>query len=96
MTSDADHGVGNQEVKTEREVIRRCKSSGVQVTGPVAEQQVRRREASCGGSCRRSPGPRNTKRIQAAAGRVREKWDPHPRVRVLPDLKPDVIQTRRT
>jgi hypothetical protein len=36
----------NREVKTEREVTRRCKSSGVQVTESVADRQVRRREAS--------------------------------------------------
>ena len=95
MTSDAARGAGNQEVKTEREVTRRCKSSGVQVTGPVAEQQVRRREASCGGSCRQSPGPRNTKRMEAAAGRVREKQGPLPRVRGPHDLKPDVTRTWR-
>jgi hypothetical protein len=46
MASDAEPGVSNQEVKTEREVTRRWKSSGVQVTGSLAEQQVRRREAS--------------------------------------------------
>ena len=86
--------VGNQEVKTEREVTRRCKSSGVQMTGPLAEQQARRREASCGGSCRQSPGPRNTKRIRGGrrkgAGVTRS-----PRVRVPWDPKPDVIWIRR-
>jgi hypothetical protein len=33
--------------------------------------------------------------MQATVGRVREKLDPNPRVRVPLDLKPDVIRIQR-
>jgi len=46
MTSGVETDPGNQEVKTEREVTRRCKSSGVQMTGSLAERQVRHREVT--------------------------------------------------
>lgn len=96
MTSDADRGGGNQEVKTEREVTRRCKSSGVQVMGPVAEGKcgvVRRRmEEAVGKALAR--GTRSAyRRLLGGGGR---KLGPPPRVRVPPDPKPDVTRIWRS
>lgn len=54
----------NRQAKANREVTGRCKSSGGPGgREPLAEQQLRRREAGWEGSCKQILGPRNTKRI---------------------------------
>lgn len=53
----------NRRAKADREVTRRCKSSGgPDGREPLAEQQLRRRETGWEGSCKQILGPRNTKR----------------------------------
>jgi len=57
----------NRRAKANREVTRRCKSSGGPGgREPLAEQQLRRRETGWEGSCRQILGSRNTKRITEA------------------------------
>ena len=61
---DIDRRYDNRRAKANREVTRRCKSSGDPGgREPLAEQQLRRREAGLEGSCRQILGSRNTKRI---------------------------------
>src|SRR3990172_5484277 len=67
MARSAVTGAVNRGAKVKREVTRRCPARevlwGSRWQEPLAEQQPRHREVGWEGSCKQTPGPRNTKRI---------------------------------
>ena len=87
MARSAMTGAVNRGAKVKREVTRRCPARevlwGSRWQEPLAEQQPRHREVGWEGSCKQTPGPRNTKRIEASWRWVRGPKDP----------KPDAIRT---
>src|SRR3990172_11838185 len=87
MARSAVTGAVNRGAKVKREVTRRCPARevlwGSRWQEPLAEQQPRHREVGWEGSCKQTPGPRNTKRIEASWRWARGRKDP----------KPDAIRT---